>query len=115
MRIQTVVTTLATLGAILNANAGTLANGKWTASGCGTIAAAPAVDAGGIDAYNRSLKQIREWQPQAQAYIDCIVKEANADNATIVKFANAEQERFRDDVAKIKAAADDAKKQLESK
>ncbi|QFY44561.1 hypothetical protein F6R98_19615 [Candidatus Methylospira mobilis] len=115
MRIRTVIATLATLSAILNANAGTLANGKWTAPGCGTIPAAPAVDASGVDAYNRSLKQIREWQPQAQAYIDCIVKEANADNAIIVKFANAEQERFRDEVAKIKTTADDAKTKLDGK
>lgn len=115
MQVRIVIAAFTALSSALNANAGTLINGKWTTPSCGVMSPAPAVDSSGVDAYNRSLKQIREWQPQAQTYIECVVKEANADNATIAKAANAEQERFRDDVAKISAEAAGIKKKLDGK
>jgi hypothetical protein len=115
MQMRIVIAMFIMLFVALGAHAGSLVNGKWTTPGCGVMPAVPEVDASGVDAYNRSLKQIREWQPQAQAYIGCVVKEANADNAIIAQAATTEQERFRNDVDRIKTTAEDAKKKLDGK
>jgi hypothetical protein len=115
MQVRIVIAALTLLCTALSVHAGTLINGKWTAPACSVMPPEPEIDTSGVDAYNRSLKQIREWQPQAQAHIECVVKEANADNAIIAKAATTEQERFRDEVAQIKTTAEDAKKKLDGK
>lgn len=97
----------------LSAQAGTLADGKWSATNCGTLPPSPEIDDSGVEAYNASLKAVKAWQQAAQAYANCVVGEANADNEAIAKAANAEQERFKAAVAEISAAAKAAKAKLD--
>jgi hypothetical protein len=97
------------------AHAGTLVNGNWTPAGCGVKPEAPTIDAQDVDAYNKSVAAINEWQQQARTYYDCLIKEANADNAAIADTANREQGGYREVVEKVGAAAEAAKKKLDSK
>lgn len=113
MKRQILTATLIALAGGLPASAGTLVDGQWTAAGCGTPPGAPKLDFSDVDAYNRSVEQITDWQRKAQAYNDCIVQEANADNAAIAKSANAEQEKFRSAVDEINAASQAARSKLE--
>ncbi|MGZ8903833.1 MAG: hypothetical protein ACXW0H_09805 [Methylobacter sp.] len=95
--------------------AGTIANGTWSPSGCGTVPAIPIIEQGSVNAYNRSIKAINEWQQKANNYNTCLINEANADNALIAKTANEEQSRLRAAIEKLKAEADAAKAKLDSK
>jgi hypothetical protein len=104
---------LTALTAAIDAQAGTLTDGKWTASNCGTQTAPPEIDSRSVEGYNRSLKAVREWQQKTQAYNDCVVKEANADNAAIAEAANGEQARFRAAVERISAEAAAIKTKLD--
>ena len=113
MKRQTLTVILMVLATALEANAGTLADGKWTPANCGTRPEVPQIDSKNVEAYNRSVGQLNEWQKKAQAYNDCVVQEANADNTAIANAANAEQEKFRSDVNKINAASEAARKKLE--
>lgn len=97
------------------AQAGTLVNGNWAPAGCGVKPEAPAIDAKDVDAYNKSVAAINDWQQQARTYFECLIKEANADNAAIADTANREQAGYREAVEKVGAAADAAKKKLDSK
>ncbi|WP_232020302.1 hypothetical protein [Methylocaldum marinum] len=115
MKRQMTTAILLALTVVPEIHAGTLADGKWSPANCGTQPTAPEIDSRSVDAYNRSLKQVREWQQKAQAYNDCIVKEANADNAVIAEAANAEQARFRAEVEQIGAVAADAKAKLDGR
>jgi hypothetical protein len=113
MKRQTLVAALIALTAALQIQAGTLAGGRWTPSGCGAAPVPPAIDSGSVDAYNRSLETARAWQRKAQGYNDCVVGEANADNAAIAEAANAEQARFRAAVEQTNGAAAAAKAKLD--
>ena len=95
--------------------AGTIANGTWSPSGCGTVPAAPVIEQGSVDAYNKSVKEINEWQKKANAYNSCVINEANADNALIAKTANEEQRRFRAVIDKIKVDSTAAKAKVDGK
>lgn len=106
--------TLIALTCVLEGSAGTLANGQWSPAGCGIEPQAPALDSSSVEAYNASLKEIRDWQQKGQAYNDCIVREANADNAAIAEAANAGQTRFRTAVETIGAEAAAAKARLDA-
>ncbi|EIC31524.1 MULTISPECIES: hypothetical protein [Methylomicrobium] len=96
-------------------NAGTLANGKWSLADCGNKPEVPAIDQTNVEAFNRSVAKINTWQQQAKAYYECLVKEANTDNAVIADTANAAQAEYRATVESIGRQADAAKKKLESK
>ena len=95
--------------------AGTITNGTWSPSGCGTVPAAPVIEQGSVDAYNKSVKEINEWQKKANAYNSCVINEANADNALIAKTANEEQSRFRAVIDKIKVDSTAAKAKVDGK
>lgn len=96
-------------------HAGTLADGKWSLTSCGEKPAAPEIDHANIEVFNKSVAKINAWQQQAKVYYECLVKEANADNAVIADTANAAQSEYRAEVERISKEADAAKKQLESK
>ncbi|MGH8550004.1 MAG: hypothetical protein ACRERU_15650 [Methylococcales bacterium] len=113
MKRQIPTATLMALAAVLEPSAGTLSGGQWSPADCGTQPVIPKLDSSSVEAYNASLKEIRDWQQKAQAYNDCIVREANADNAIIAKAANAEQDRFRAAVEQIGAEATAAKAKLD--
>jgi hypothetical protein len=71
------------------AQAGTLQNGTWTATGCGTDpGAAPTMDGKNQKTYNASAKDFTAWQDKAKAYIQCATAEAQADSNVIVGTAN---------------------------
>ena len=96
-------------------SAGTISNGAWSPSGCGIEPVAPFVEQDSVDAYNRSIKTINEWQQKASTYNTCVIDEANTDNALIAKTATEEQKKFRATVERIKTATDAAKAKLDSK
>lgn len=96
-------------------SAGTLTDGRWVPTGCGSAPALPTIASTSVDAYNQSLKAVRLWQAQAQAYHHCLVEEANADNQAIATAANAAQDRFRAQVAEIGATAAANKAKLDGK
>lgn len=95
------------------ASAGILVNGNWVPAGCGAKPEAPHIDAKDVDAYNKSVAAINGWQQQARTYYECLIKEANADNATIADTANREQAAYRAAVEKIGLAVEAAKKKLD--
>jgi hypothetical protein len=111
--IQRTFFTMAMLLATASAGtAGTITNGVWSASGCGTEPVAPAIEQDSIDAYNKSIKAINDWQVKAQTFNECVIKESNADNALIAKTANDQQNRLRSVLDKIKNDMDAAKAKL---
>lgn len=95
------------------ANAGVLENGSWSASECGAMPEPPVIDSSSVDAFNRSIGTINAWQEQIQVYHDCMVKEANADGATINQAATAEQKRINEAVEKVNAEAVAGKQKVE--
>ena len=97
------------------ASAGTMVNGNWVPAGCGVKPEVPLVDDKDVDAYNKSVAAINDWQQKARTYYECLIKEANADNNVIADTANHEQAAYREAVQKIGTAVDAAKKKLDSK
>ena len=95
--------------------AGTITNGAWAPTGCGIETVAPVVEQSSVDAYNKSVKAINEWQQKTNAYNTCLINEANADNALIVKTAQEEQRRFQAAIQKVKTDTDAAKAKLDRK
>lgn len=103
------------IGVIGSADAGTLVNGNWAPAGCGVKPVAPQIDGKDVETFNKSVAAINEWQQQARVYFECLVKEANADNAAIAEAANREQAGYRESVENVGAAAEAAKKKLDAK
>ena len=103
------------LAAVSVSTAGTIANEVWSPSGCGVEPVAPLIEQDSIDAYNKSIKAINDWQQKFQAFNECMIKEANADSALIAKTANDQQSRMRTVIDKIKSDMDAAKARLENK
>lgn len=108
-----VIATLALLTIAIDASAGTITNGTWAPANCGSQPVTPAISDKSAEAYNKSLKSLKEWQTKAQAYIDCLLNEANADNKSIVGSANAEQDRYNATVKELNAATAAAKEKLD--
>ena len=92
--------------------AGSVVNGVWSPVNCGIKQPPPVIDQSSIDAYNKSIKTVNEWQHVANGYMTCLINEANADNALIAKTAN-EQANFRAEVEKIKTETEAAKQKLD--
>ena len=101
------------LATALTASAGTFESGAWSATGCGATPETPVVDSSNVDAFNRSVGKINEWQKQIQTYHDCMVKEANADSAAINKAATSEQTRINEAVEKVNKEAAAGKQKVE--
>ncbi len=99
----------------VSATAGTITNGTWLPSGCGTEPVVPVIELDNVDVYNQSVKAINDWQQKANAYNGCLIKEANADNALIANSANDEQARLKAAIEKIQAETAAAKAKLDKK
>ncbi|MCK9636849.1 MAG: hypothetical protein M0R41_11290 [Methylobacter tundripaludum] len=95
--------------------AGTIANGVWSPSGCGSEPVVPVIDPSSVETYNQSVKAINDWQQKANAYNGCVIKEANADNALIANAANDEQARLKAAMEKLQAETTAAKDKLDKK
>jgi outer membrane autotransporter protein len=94
------------------AQAGSLVNGEWKTSNCGQKPMPPALDVRDIDAYNKSVTAVNEWQQQSGTYFECQVKEANDDNKVIAEKANAEQAYYRKTLESIGATLEAGKNKL---
>jgi len=112
---KTLFTAIIMVATLSVGTAGTITNGAWSPSGCGTEPIVPVIEQSNVDAYNKSVKAINEWQQKANTYNTCLINEANADNALIAKTANEEQSRLRAAIEKIKADTDTAKAKLDRK
>ena len=99
----------------VSVTAGTITNGVWSPSNCGTEPLVPVIKQGSVDEYNQSVKAINDWQKKANAYNSCLIKEANADNSLIANVANEEQARFKATIEKIQAETTAAKAKLDKK
>jgi hypothetical protein len=106
--------TVATLCLAFTANAGSLSNGIWSASGCGTRPEPPAIDSGSASSYNRSIAQVNDWQKQIQVYHDCVIREANSDMAAISQAASAEQARINQVSGTVSTELNRGRDKLES-
>jgi hypothetical protein len=95
-------------------SAGTITKGVWTPSpACGSEPTPIAVNQTTVDAYNKSVKQINDWQQKLSNYSACVVKEANEDNAAIAKAANDKQAKLQAMSDKVHADTEAAKVKLE--
>jgi hypothetical protein len=94
-------------------NAGSLHNGQWQPINCGQKPPSPVIKTISVEDYNQSIKDINAWQSKAQEYYHCIVKEANADNDSIAKSANAAQGEFKTEVNRIQKEAEAGKAKVE--
>src|SRR5215216_2053058 len=101
MRSLIVVVTSLAFTTAFTAHAGVIGPEGWSPAGCGTMPQAPIIDSSSADAFNKSIGTINEWQKQLQTYHDCMVKEANADNAAINKAATAGQARINEAIEKV--------------
>ena len=112
---KTLFTAIIMVATLSAGTAGTITNGAWSPSGCGTEPIVPVIEQSNVDAYNKSVKAINEWQQKTNAYNTCLINEANADNALIVKTAQEEQRRFHAAIQKIQIDTDAAKAKLDRK
>jgi hypothetical protein len=90
------------------ANAGQISNGSWQPANCGTKPDAPTIDLKDPDAYNRSVEAANTYNKAISSYLDCLVKEANADIQLISQNAKGAQQSAREVADRFQAAAKEA-------
>ena len=95
------------------AHAGVIGPEGWSPAGCGAMPQTPSIDSSSADAFNKSIGTINEWQKQLQTYHDCMVKEANADNAAISQAATTEQKRINEAIEKVNQDATAGRQKVE--
>lgn len=94
-------------------SAGTIAKGVWTPSNCGAEPTAPKVNQTTVDNYNKSVTTINAWQEKVGTYNACVIKEANDDNASIVKSTTERQAKLKMLTDKVEADTAAAKALLD--
>jgi hypothetical protein len=95
------------------AHAGVIGPAGWSPAGCGAMPPTPIVDSSSAEAFNKSIAAINDWQKQLLAYHDCMVKEANADNAAISQAATTEQKRINEAIEKVNQDATAGRQKVE--
>jgi len=71
------------------AQAGTLQNGVWTPTTCGTDpGAAPVMNGSSQKSYTASAKEFQAWQDKAKVFAACIAEEAKKDQNAVVETTN---------------------------
>lgn len=83
--------------------AGAIANGSWSPSACGPKPEVASLDLKDPDAFNRSVDGVNAYRQKINVYLNCLVKEANADIQTINQAATAAQQAARAADDKIQA------------
>lgn len=106
---------VAALAASLQVKAGILAHGAWSPENCGAQPEPPSLDSGSVDRFNQSVAEVNAWQQKAKSYYECLVDEANKDNAVIADTANQAQAGYRTAIEKINRESQAAKKKLDGK
>lgn len=86
------------------AQAGVIVSGVWTSTTCGPKPDVPQLNLSNADAYNASLAQVNTYRQAIGPYVDCVIKEANADIQAISQSASATQQGAK--VANDKIQAD---------
>ena len=92
--------------------AGTITNGIWLPNGCGVKPEVPVIEQDSIDAYNKSIKVINDWQQKAIGYNKCLINEANMEISLIANSANNEQAGLNASIEKIQAETAAARARL---
>ena len=77
-------------------HAGTIANGSWSAAGCGARPEPYRLDLKNIDAYNKSVAGANTYRQNSRTYLDCVIREANGDIQSISKSAKDLQQATQD-------------------
>jgi hypothetical protein len=95
---------LATLSISTAAHAGVIVSGTWSPAGCGPKPEPPQLNLSNADAYNASVVNVNTYRQAIRPYVDCVVKEANADIQAITQAATATQQGAK--VANDKIQAD---------
>ena len=113
MRSLIVVVTSLAFTTAFSTHAGVLGPEGGAPAGCGTMPQSPIIDSSSADAFNKSIGTINEWQKQLQTYHDCLVKEANTDNAAINQGATAEQKRINEAIEKASQDATAGRQKVE--
>lgn len=83
--------------------AGAISGGAWSPVSCGTKPIPPVLDLSSADAYNKSVDSVNAYRQAIRPYIDCLVKEANADIQAVTKSATVEQQAAKAANDKIQA------------
>jgi hypothetical protein len=94
-------------------SAGTINKGVWSPSTCGAEPMPPKLNQATVDAYNKSIAIINDWQKKVSDYNTCVVKEANEDNGVIAKSANERQQRLQALTDKVHTETEAAKAKLD--
>jgi hypothetical protein len=77
------------------ANAGTIANGAWAPSTCGSDPGPrPEFNTKNADGFNKSVKDATAWQEKSKTFTECMVNEGKADQNAIVATMNKQIEGF---------------------
>ena len=95
--------------------AGIITNGNWAPSNCGELPSPPVIADQDVKSFNKSMDAIGDWQNKTKNYFECLVKEANADNAIIAESANRAQANNQKVVETLNATIDEAEKKLSKK
>ena len=88
----------------VQAQAGTVTDGKWAPSNCGQEPAPVAIDTSNEKAFNKSLDLNDKWEDQFNKYSDCAVKEANGDAAAPPGTAQGIHDKWKAAIDKNEAA-----------
>jgi hypothetical protein len=117
MLIRTLVATaFATVSLIGAASAGTITNGVWTPTTCGSDPGpAPVMNGKDQKTYSASAKEFQAWQDKAKAYVTCVSAEAKTDQSAIVDTANKTVTAVNEGSQKFVADANDAMERLKKK
>jgi len=98
-----------------SAVAGNIANGSWVPTNCGEQPSPPVIADQDVKSFNKSMDAISDWQNKTKNFFECLVKEANADNAIIAESANRAQANNQKVVETLNATIDEAEKKLSKK
>lgn len=96
MKFRSIALFLCSSVFVVVAQAGSLANGHWSPSGCGVKPEVPKLDLRNPDAYNASVNGVNAYRLNIRAYLECLVKEANGDIQTVTLAATAAQKAARE-------------------
>lgn len=97
------VAALTILSLSAGAQAGVIVSGTWSPAGCGPKPAVPQLNLSNADAYNASVANVNTYRQAIRPYVDCVVKEANADIQAITQAATATQQGAKADNEKIQS------------
>ena len=98
-----------------SAISGTIINGAWAPSNCGDQPSPPVIADQDVKSFNKSMDGIGDWQNKTKNFFECLVKEANADNAIIAESANRAQANNQKVVETLNATIDETEKKLTKK